>query len=126
MKIKKYSEFESINESIVEIDESQYMTAGHLMEYLRKNIPRNTLIFHQGCDCPIQLLKKSDIDDRLPEVQDIYLYETKEDSYPRKEYGDEDGKYNCYEKKYPEGTSSFENTDKEPKVVKGIILNKYL
>jgi len=125
MKIKKFNEFENLNESVVELDEHKFMTAGDLMHFIRKNIPKETLIFHEPCDSPIRLIKKEDINKFFGGIQDMYLYETTEDSYLR-QMDEEYGEYDIMEEKMPDNTINGEHMDKEPLIVKGINLNRYL
>ena len=96
MKIKKFGELneERKYKEDVDFNPSDFMTAGHLMDYLRRNIPRETLIFYQGYNCPIKPISKEDIMNHMPEIQDIFIHENKESEYPYKEWG----KYSCYDK----------------------------
>ena len=95
MKIKKFDELneERKYEEDVDFNPNEYMTAGHLMDYLRRNIPKETLIFFQGCDQPITLIPREEMMNYMPEIQDIFIHENKEGQYKHKEYG----KYTCYD-----------------------------
>lgn len=127
MKIKRFNE---LNESSTQPEKTnlelgRYMKAGDLMDYLRRNIPKETVIFYRPNDSPISLMTKEDIEERLPEIEDIYIYENDEDSYEFKEFG----KYSCYDSEDEErkGNTIRGNVkDIPPKIVKGIVINKYM
>lgn len=127
MKIKRFGELNESEEQSkeVDIDLGEYMKAGDFVDYLRRNIPKETVIFYRPCDRPVFLMTKEDIKDRLPEVEDIYVYENAEDGYEYKEFG----KYSCYDSEDEErrGRSIRGNVkDISPKVIRGIVINKYM
>ncbi len=129
MKIRKFGELneERKYKKDVDFNPGEFMTAGHLMDYLRRNIPRETLIFFRGCDRPITLISKDEMMNHMPEVQDIFIHENKESEYFYKEWG----KYTCFDEDEEqenngENVENFSLKQLEPFVTKGIVINKYM
>jgi hypothetical protein len=119
MRIKRFNE-STKTEEIVEIDENEYMTVGHLVEYLRKNFPKETLLFHSYPDAPIQMIKKDEASLHFNGTEDMYIYE----SIDKEEHMiDEFGLYNIFTK---EEQAYQRITGKKPLIVKGFYINRYL
>ena len=130
MKIKKFNELneEKTYTDKVQFNPSDYMTAGDLMDYLRKNVPKETLIFYQGCDRPITSIQKNEIYNHMPEIENIYIHENIEKEYKYDEFG----KYTYYDEDEEEKSNGKNVTtaglknDLAPEVVKAIVINKYM
>lgn len=129
MKIKRFGELneERKYKEEVEFNPHEYMTAGHLMDYLRRNIPKETLVFFQGCDQPITLIPREEIKNHLPEIETIFIHENKESEYFYKEWG----KYTCFDEDEEEenngkNVENFSLKQKDPLITKGIVINKYM
>lgn len=74
MKIKKFYDFNQVNESLV----NNEITAGHLVDYIRKNFSKETPIIKWS---PSEGIIKINNIEQLFEIKDIYKYNDKGNIY---------------------------------------------
>ena len=109
MIIKKFYDFNQVNESMV----NEEITAGHLVDYIRKNFPKETPIIKWS---PNEGIMRIEDVKKIFEVGEIYKYNDKGNIF-----------YSMYELD-PDGTGYLIGLEKyyppKPTIVKSLIIQK--
>jgi hypothetical protein len=114
MKIKKVNELNEakVFTGEVNIDPREHITVGQLVEYLRKNVPKETYVIFGSLDAMnLSFVSKDDM--KYYKIEDFYVYENTDE---------EDGKYTILDEEEKDNVyNALYKNELKPAQIKGII-----